>query len=83
MKIPIIRIGNSQGIRLPKTILDQCGIAESVELSVLGNYITLTPSSTSRKGWSEAFAVMSNDDDQVIDDADDIANDWDETDWQW
>ena len=32
MKTNIVRIGNSKGIRLPKSILDQCRLKDSVEL---------------------------------------------------
>ena len=37
MKIDIIKIGNSQGIRIPKTIMEQCGFSESVEIDLLNN----------------------------------------------
>ena len=33
-KTRIVRIGNSQGTRIPKVILDQLGLAGEVELSV-------------------------------------------------
>ena len=40
MKIDIIKIGNSQGIRIPKTIMKQCGFSESVETEIKdGNLI--------------------------------------------
>ncbi|MGF1590544.1 MAG: AbrB/MazE/SpoVT family DNA-binding domain-containing protein [Pleurocapsa sp.] len=34
MKIDIIKIGNSQGVRIPKTIMEQCGFGESVEMEI-------------------------------------------------
>ncbi len=84
MKIPIIRIGNSQGIRLPKAVLEQCGIDESVEMTVVGDTITISPKPSVRKGWSEAFSKMRNSsDDQILDNADAIVNDWDDNEWQW
>ena len=34
MKIDMIKIGNSQGIRIPKTIMEQCGFTDSVEMKI-------------------------------------------------
>ena len=43
MKISIIRIGNSKGIRIPQAILQQCQIEDEVGLEVIGRSIRLTP----------------------------------------
>ncbi len=43
MNIPIISIGNSKGIRIPKAILNQCKVKEQVEIKVVDNQIVLTP----------------------------------------
>ena len=34
MKTRIVRIGNSQGIRIPKPLLEQTGLHDEVEVSV-------------------------------------------------
>jgi hypothetical protein len=34
MKTRLVRIGNSRGVRLPKTIIAQAGLTEEVELEV-------------------------------------------------
>ena len=34
MRARVVKIGNSQGIRIPKPILEQTGIMENVELEV-------------------------------------------------
>jgi len=34
MRARIIKIGNSQGLRIPKPILDQTGIMDDVEIEV-------------------------------------------------
>jgi antitoxin MazE len=57
MKVSIIPIGNSKGVRLPKTILEECRFAESAELTVEKGKIVLTPTRTARAGWAEAFAA--------------------------
>ena len=59
MKIKIVRIGNSKGIRIPKVLLRQTGIDEEVSLEVKNNQIILTPvDHPARRGWSTAFAQM-------------------------
>jgi antitoxin MazE len=82
MKIPLIRIGNSQGIRIPKMLIEQCGLGSTVEIIVEDNRLTISPVKKVRHGWEEAFKKMTeNGDDQLlIDDA--IAHDWDDN-WQW
>ncbi|HAK44772.1 MAG TPA: AbrB/MazE/SpoVT family DNA-binding domain-containing protein [Spirochaeta sp.] len=59
MLVSIIPIGNSKGIRIPKTILQQLNIQEKVDLEIHENEIHLKPvNSGIRKGWSEAFEKM-------------------------
>lgn len=59
MELPIIAIGNSKGIRLPKTILSKYNIVESVDLVEEKNYIILKPRSDARNGWDAAFKKAS------------------------
>jgi len=59
MKISVVRIGNSKGIRIPKPILDQCAISDAVDLAVDGKRIVLTPATSKpRKGWLAAAERM-------------------------
>lgn len=59
MLVSIVPIGNSKGIRLPKTILEQLQIADTVELEVDNQQIIIKPIHTSpRQGWREAFEEM-------------------------
>jgi antitoxin MazE len=68
MKVSVVRIGNSKGIRIPKPILDQCEITEAVELTVDGDHIVLAPvKSKPRQGWAAAAAHMREvDDDRLL-----------------
>ncbi len=70
MEIPIINIGNSKGIRLSKSILEQYNISDSVELVLEKGRIILLPKSAPRKGWDDAFKQMhaSGDDCLLMDD---------------
>jgi antitoxin MazE len=55
MQIPIVKIGNSQGIRLPKQLLDRYQLGDSIELELKEDCIIMKPSPAVREGWSAAF----------------------------
>ncbi len=84
MRARIIKIGNSQGLRIPKPVLEQTGITDDVEISVERNQIIIRPVTNIRKGWDEAFQRMHRDGDDIplIDD-ESISHSWDEEEWQW
>ena len=84
MRARIVKIGNSQGIRIPKPLLEQSGILDDVELEVKQNQIIIRPVSNVRAGWDDAFKAMAKmGDDAIIDEMDNISNSWDDTEWQW
>ncbi|MCX2838142.1 MULTISPECIES: AbrB/MazE/SpoVT family DNA-binding domain-containing protein [Salinimicrobium] len=76
METPIIKIGNSKGLRLSKTILDKYQIKEKVELILEEGQIILRPMESPRKDWEEKFREMANqqDDELLIDDVFDDEN---------
>jgi antitoxin MazE len=79
----IVRIGNSQGVRIPKTLLEQSGIYSEVEIEVQGDQLTIRAAAPQlRNGWDTAFASMAAQrDDILLDEAN--ATDWDQTEWEW
>lgn len=82
MQTAIIKIGNSKGVRLPKTILEQCGITDSVEMEVLEGEIILKPTRTvPRQGWREQFTAMAANGDDTLAISDTL--DLDQGDWEW
>lgn len=83
MQIDIINIGNSKGLRLPKGILKQCGIEQTVNVKVQDHTLIITPCSPLRKGWQEAFQKMASCEDDCLLDEDHSITLWDETEWQW
>jgi antitoxin MazE len=84
MKTNIVRIGNSKGIRLPKSVLEQCRLKDAVEIEVEGNVLTIRPIHTPRLGWSEAFSEMARQkDDKLLDDDIAMATEWDRSEWRW
>jgi antitoxin MazE len=55
MLIKIVQIGNSQGIRIPKAIIEQCELGDEVEAIVEGKKIILSAKKKVRDGWAELF----------------------------
>ncbi len=84
MKAHIIRIGNSQGIRIPKPLLEQSGLSGEVELEVQPDRIVIRRAARPRQGWAEAFQAMAERGDDALLDAEGIAGAaWDEEEWAW
>jgi antitoxin MazE len=55
MKAAIRKLGNSQGIIIPKPLLTQVGLEGEAELTVENDAIVLRkPASSPREGWAEA-----------------------------
>jgi antitoxin MazE len=55
MLTTIRRLGNSQGILIPKPLLQQVGLIDQAELLVEGDSLVLRrPKSAPRAGWAEA-----------------------------
>ena len=65
MKIVIRKMGNSQGVIIPKPLLAQVGLAEEAEISVeQGALVLRPPRKQARNGWAEgaqALAAAGND----------------------
>ena len=59
METAIIKIGNSKGLRLSKTILDQYNIKDKVEIILEMGQIVIKPIEAPRKNWEAAFKKMS------------------------
>jgi antitoxin MazE len=67
MEVSVIKIGNSKGIRLSKTLLDKYNIQDTVEVILEKGQIVIKPLSRPRKGWEKAFKEMAeNGDDRLL-----------------
>lgn len=81
----LVRIGNSQGVRIPKPLIQQAQLeGKDLELKVVKQGLLLTPSKQPRAGWKKAIeAVIASHGSEIID------SDWldasltsdDELDW--
>jgi antitoxin MazE len=43
MRTELVRIGNSRGIRIPKPLIQQCGLGDTVELRVENDCLVIAP----------------------------------------
>jgi len=57
MQTAVISIGNSKGLRIPKAILQQCGIKDMVDLRVTDEGLMISPVKRPRAGWKEAIQL--------------------------
>ncbi|MDR4506780.1 MAG: AbrB/MazE/SpoVT family DNA-binding domain-containing protein [Candidatus Brocadiaceae bacterium] len=82
MKVKLVPIGNSKGVRIPAAILKQCNINNEVNFEVeKGRIIITSTKSRPREGWDKAFRLMhtSKDDALLIDETVGVESD----DWEW
>ncbi len=84
VKTRIVRIGNSQGIRIPKILLEQSNLEEEVELEARENEIIVRSARPVRHGWAEAFEAMAEQgDDDLLEGGVLVSSAWDEEEWEW
>jgi antitoxin MazE len=78
----IVKIGNSRGIRIPRTLLEQAGLTNNVELTVEGNKLIIHTARLPRDGWEAHFkAMVERGDDLLLDQ--EISTQWDTDEWTW
>lgn len=85
MKSKLVPIGNSKGIRLPKAILDQCGLRDEIEIDVKQDHLIIRASHKARNDWDAAFTRMRSLGDDDLLDAETLARttELDRTQWKW
>jgi len=78
----LVRIGNSRGIRIPKSLIDECHLVDSVELSVVDGSLVVRAAPAPRYDWDEAFERMAEVGDDALLDAE-IQTEFDAAEWEW
>ena len=78
----IVRIGNSQGVRIPKLLLEQSGLEGDVRLRVVSDGIVIERAVTPRAGWGEAARTLAADGEGERLDSP-IPTAFDEEEWVW
>ncbi|MHB1292264.1 MAG: AbrB/MazE/SpoVT family DNA-binding domain-containing protein [Sulfuricella sp.] len=56
MELKLVKIGNSKGVRIPKSMLVQTGMTERIEIEAQGRNIILKPVNDPRRRWEARFA---------------------------
>ena len=81
----LIRIGNSQGVRIPKAIIEQAQLEDrELEFKVVDDGLLIQPTKKSREGWKEQFDKALHSQDSSEKD-----QEWldaplaDDEDWEW
>ena len=83
MKTTLIPIGNSRGVRIPKPLIDQCGLTEEIQMDVRDRMILIHSPRQARSGWSLAFKQMALKGDDKLLDSEPLPTRWDKEDWEW
>lgn len=81
-KTRIVRIGNSKGIRIPKTLFDKAQLPEDVELHAKRGRLIVQAARHARSGWAEAAKRMHTGGDDALLDEPPPAK-FDREDWKW
>jgi len=83
----LTKIGNSQGIRIPKPLIQQAHLENvNLEFEVLENGLLIKPvKDTSRDTWKENIKTVLSKNKNISDDGvlEDFLNDNDLEEWQW
>src|SRR5882724_2626687 len=84
----LVRIGNSRGVRLPKTVIEQAGLSDAIEVCVRGNQVILRAAAAQdpRAGWEEAIkrSIEKYGPPEPIDpDWELMRNEFDDKEWKW
>jgi len=81
MRARIVKIGNSQGIRIPKPLLEQADLGDEVELTLSGHSLIVTRARAARAGWDASFAELATDEDGGL--IATPATEFDDLEWTW
>jgi len=85
MKTKVVKIGNSRGIRIPKSLIHESGLTEDVELELGDGQIIIKPVYVNRANWDAAFKKMAKNKDDVLMEPQSLykATSWDKEEWDW
>ena len=82
MKARLVQIGNSKGIRLPKTIIAEAQLRDEVELKAERGQIVIRSVKRPREGWDQAARLMrERNEDHIIDKT--TPTRFDREEWKW
>lgn len=82
MKTQIIQIGNSQGVRIPKVLLEESKISGDVDLELTDDGILIRNIQKPRKNWDSIFAALAENDDESTT-VFETPSKFEKKEWQW
>ena len=57
MQANLIQIGTSQGVRLPKAVIEQAGLTGQLDIEVSGDAVIIRSARRARENWGRAAAA--------------------------
>lgn len=80
----LVKIGNSQGIRIPKLLLEQVGLSGEVQVEVETEWLILRSVPKRRREWDKQFLQMAElGDDRLLDGDALLPTEWEDKEWEW
>ena len=83
MKVKLVPIGNSKGVRIPQAFIRACGFGEHVEMRIEQDAIVLEAPRNPRESWDAAFEKMAAEGDDQLLVPGELSNEWDDAEWEW
>lgn len=84
LRTRIVKLGNSQGIRIPKLVIDQFNLGEEIELLSEDGQLVIRPVARPRANWAAQFAAMAErGDDALLDKVPAAFTTFDDKEWEW
>lgn len=81
MKTRITQIGNSQGVRIPKMMLEEAQISGEVKLEITESGILIRNIKKPRSDWDTLFEQFADSDDQSTENPE--TSKFGKENWQW
>jgi antitoxin MazE len=85
MHTKLVKIGNSQGLLIPKRLLTSLGEVKKFDIHLKDGGIFLLPSidDSARHDWEKLFSMALENGYKPEDAIEDFGNDFDNDDWTW
>ena len=83
VRVKLVPIGNSRGVRIPHAFIKACNFGDHVEMRLERDTLVLAVPRHPRENWDAAFEAMAASGDDALLIPDNPADDWDEAEWSW
>ncbi len=84
METKLIKIGNSFGIRIPKSLIQQYDLANVIEIDPTEDGILIKSKKKARAGWNEQLTAAIQDGHQPDDELlEGFTDEFSDKEWQW